>query len=256
MIRLLVADDERPARELLKSYLKGMEGIEIAGEAENGLQAIEAAEVLRPDLVLLDVQMPGMSGIQAAAALPEGTGIIFVTAFDSYAIKAFELHAFDYILKPAMKPRVRESVQRFASQRRGGDVARAKELAEDLAAARRGEGGAPEGYADRLTIRTMFEYMVLKVSDIACVRAEGGLVFVYAEGIKYAYGSSLKRLEEKLDPSVFIRVHRNALVNKNRVKRIVPWGSSQFKVEVEGGEAVEVSRDNLRGFKEAMGWDI
>jgi two-component system LytT family response regulator len=255
MIRIVVVDDERPAREVIKSFLKGMEGVEVAGEAENGARAVEIAEALHPDLVVMDVQMPVMNGIQAAAALPEGTGIIFVTAFDNYAIKAFELHAFDYILKPVMKPRLREAVARFVSSRRGGDIDRARSLEKSVA-----KGGAHSVTkslpVDRLTIRTMFEYMVIKVEDISLIKVEGGLVFVYAAGIKYSYEASLKRVEEKLDPLVFIRVHRNAVVNKNRVKRIFPWQAGRFKVELDDGESVEVSRDNLRRFKEAMGWDI
>jgi two-component system LytT family response regulator len=232
MMKVLIVDDERPAREVLKTYLRTMPGIVVAGEAENGQQAVALAETLKPDLVLLDVQMPGMDGIQVAAALPAGTGIIFITAFDNYAIKAFEVHASDYILKPVMKPRLEEAIGRFMNK------------------------SPLPGYLDRLTIRTMFEYMVIRTEDISCVKVEDGLVFVYAEGIKYVHDSSLRRLEEKLDPAIFLRVHRNALVNKNHIRRILPGEKNQLHLEMDDGESVEVSRDSMRAFKRVMGWDI
>ncbi|VBB39330.1 putative Uncharacterized response regulatory protein VV2_1193 [uncultured Spirochaetota bacterium] len=269
MIGILIADDEKPAREVIKTYLRGLNDISILGEAENGAQAVELAELLRPDLVFMDVQMPVMDGIQAATALPEGTGVVFITAYDSYAIKAFEVRAFDYILKPVMKPRLLEAVERFvANQSRsrapwvgvvdysdretlGTTAATAPDVVDK-------KGGTPQEprYVDRITIRTMFEYMVLKVADISCIKAEEGLVFIYAEGIKYVYDSSLKRLEEKLDPALFLRVHRNAIVNKNMIKRILAGQKNLLTLEMEDGESVEVSRDSIRRFKQAMGWNL
>ena len=261
MLRILLIDDEKPAREVIKNYLEGSAGFEIVGEAENGKKGLEAARRSRPDLVLLDVQMPVMDGIETAASLPEGTGIVFVTAYDSYAMKAFELHAFDYLLKPVMKERLLETLSRYS-------VAAAKiptrtellELFEQFRAggkkAQSRESAAAAAYIDRLTIKTMFEYMVIKAEDISCIRAEAGLVFVYSEGVKYNYGASLKRLEEKLDPAVFLRVHRNALVNKNKVKRIAAREGNYYRVELDDGEAVDLSRDNLKRFKQDMGWEV
>lgn len=270
MIGILIADDETPAREVIKTYLKDRKDIRILGEAENGAQAIELAERLKPDLVFMDVQMPVMDGIQAATALPVGTGVVFITAYDNYAIKAFEVRAFDYILKPVMKTRLTEAVERFISNTTRSRApwpvearvaeegeANAALIAPQTAAPDKKSDASPESrYVDRITIRTMFEYMVLKVSDISCIKAEDGLVFIYAEGIKYVFDSSLKRLEEKLDPSMFFRVHRNAIVNKNMIKRILAGQKNILRLEMEDGESVEVSRDNIRRFKQAMGWDI
>jgi len=270
MIGILIADDETPAREVIKTYLKDRKDIRILGEAENGARAVELAERLKPDLVFMDVQMPIMDGIQAATALPEGTGVVFITAYDSYAIKAFEVRAFDYILKPVMKPRLLEAVERFAANQ---SRSRASWPAEDrpvkavgasaasvtpqiAAVDKKSDTSLEPRYVDRITIRTMFEYMVLKVVDISCIKAEDGLVFIYTEGIKYVYDSSLRRLEEKLDPSMFFRVHRNAIVNKNMIKRILAGQKNILRLEMEDGESVEVSRDNIRRFKQAMGWDI
>jgi two-component system LytT family response regulator len=253
VIRVLIVDDEKPAREVLKTYLGAMAGVEIAGEAESGKQAIAAAEALRPDLVLLDVQMSGMDGIEAAGALPPGTGVIFVTAYDTYAIKAFELHAFDYILKPVMRDRLESAVKRagelIAAGRSGGppDTGDIAALLDFFKAKRT--------YASRLTIRSAFEYVVLDTCDISCIKVEDGLVFVYSKGIKYAMDTPLKKLEQRLDPSEFLRVHRSALVNKNRVKKMYPWKKGHYAVETDAGDRLLISRDHLAQFKIDMGWE-
>jgi two-component system LytT family response regulator len=255
MIKILIVDDEKPAREVVKTYLAGCEGIHVVGEAEDGRKAIEFSQREVPDLVILDVQMPIMNGIQTAAALPEGVGIIFVTAYDSFAIQAFELHAFDYILKPVMKPRLLESIERFSKLgSRSNGKALLKEFGNsDLSRLPKKD---ERNYIDRLTIRTMFEYMVVKAEHISCIKVEDGLIFVYSEGIKYNLGASLKRLEERLDPAIFVRVHRNAIVNKNFVKRIYPWQKGHYRVELMDGENLDLSRENLKRFKHDMGWDV
>jgi two-component system LytT family response regulator len=255
MIKLLIVDDEKPAREVIKTYLAGRTDIIIVGEAEDGREAIEIAQREAPDLGILDMQMPEMNGIQTAAALPEGMGIIFITAFDTFAIQAFELHAFDYILKPVMKPRLLESIDRFIKI---GSQLNAKTLLKDYRNSSQMEliKNDKANYIDRLTIRTMFEYMVVKAEYISCIKVEDGLVFVYSEGIKYNLGASLKRLEERLDPAMFVRVHRNAIVNKNFVKRIYPWQKGHYRVELEDGEHLDLSRENLKRFKHDMGWDV
>ena len=253
MIRILIVDDERPAREVLKSYLASMEGMELAGEAESGEEAVELARSLEPDLVLLDVQMPGMDGIETAHSLPNGTGIIFVTAYDNYAIKAFELHAFDYLLKPVMKDRLESSILRAKGLLEAGrtdDRPDAGDLSALLDFFK-----SKQTYATRLTIRNNFEYLVMKVQDISCIKVEDGLVFVYSKGLKYMMDTPLKKLEQRLDPLVFLRVHRNALVNKNRVRKVHLWKKGQYAVETDDGEKLYVSRDNLGKFKLDMGWE-
>jgi len=253
MMRIMIVDDEKPAREVLKNYLGSMKDVAILGEAENGSQAIDLAKSLMPDLVLLDVQMSGMDGIETALSLPPGTGVIFVTAYDTYAIKAFELHAFDYILKPGMRDRLESA------------VARAREIIELGISKRPPESGNiaalldffrnKQAYASRLTIRNAFEYLVIDTCDISCVKAEDGLVFVYSRGLKYMMDAPLKKLEQRLDPSEFLRVHRSALVNKNRVKKVYPWKKGHYAVETDAGERILISRDHLAQFKIDIGWE-
>lgn len=253
MIRVMIVDDEEPAREVIKTYLAGISGTAIVGEAENGEQAIELVKSSQPDLVLLDMQMPGLSGLETAAGMPEGTLIIFVTAYDSYAIQAFELHAFDYILKPVMKDRLESAITRA---RERIETAASQRLPEN------GELGAllnffkiKQTYITRLTIRNAFEYLVINTDDISSIKVENGLVFVYSKGIKYMLDTPLKKLEQRLDPAIFLRLHRNAMVNKNKVKKVFPWKKGQFVVETEEGEKLFISRDHLAQFKIDMGWD-
>ncbi|HUW68916.1 MAG TPA: LytTR family DNA-binding domain-containing protein [bacterium] len=254
MVKILIVDDEEPAREVLKNYLADMPGIAIVGEAEGGAQALRLVAALRPDLVLLDVQMPGLDGIGTAASLPPDTLVIFVTAYDSYAIQAFELHAFDYILKPVMKDRLESAVarvqERFEStsdstDRAPGDLGALLEYFK-----------AKQSYATRLTIRSAFEYLVINTEDLSSIKVENGLVFVYSKGIKYVFDTSLRKLEQRLDPAMFLRLHRNAMVNKNKVKKVYPWKKGQYVVETDEGEKLFISRDHLARFKLDMGWDV
>lgn len=252
MVKILIADDEEPARNLLRTYLADIPDIAIVGEAEDGKEAVRLATMLQPDIVLLDVQMPGLDGISAAAALPQKILVIFVTAYDSYAIQAFELHAFDYILKPVMRDRLESAIAQ-ARQRLDAVTERTNVDTGDLGALL-DLFKARQSYATRLTIKNTFEYLVLNTEEISCIRVENGLVFVYSKGIKYMIDTPLKKLEQRLDPEIFIRLHRNAIVNKSMVKKMYPWKKGQYFVETEGGEKVAVSRDHLAHFKLEMGW--
>lgn len=275
MLSVLIVDDEKPARQILVSYLKELPGIRILGEAENGRAALELAQRLGPDLVLLDVEMPEMNGIETAAQLPAGTAIIFVTAYDRYAIKAFELHAFDYILKPVMKDRLEAAIRHVEALRQPASPQdAAHDAAHEVPAASAGESAragtaltpdlaalldffrARQTYLTRLTIRNQFEYLVLSTFDISCIRVEEGLVFVYSRGLKYLHDTPLKKLEQHLDPASFIRIHRTTIVNRNHIKRVISPAKGRYAVETTDHLILPISRDYLGPFKTAMGWDL
>lgn len=263
MLSVLIVDDEKPARLVLASYLREMPDTAVAGEADNGRAALELATQLNPDVVLLDVEMPGMNGIETAARLPASCAVVFVTAYDRYAIKAFELHAVDYILKPVMPQRLAEALDRIRKLKRvsaatpasagveapAGVAVPEKDLAALVEFFR-----SRQSYASRLTIKNEFEYLVISVFDISCVRVEDGLVFVYSRGLKYRIETPLKKLEERLDPAVFLRIHRAVLVNKNHIKRIFSPERGRFAVETSDRLILPVSRDYLASFKTAMGF--
>jgi len=180
-----------------------------------------------------------------------------VTANDRYAIKAFELHAVDYILKPVMPQRLAEALDRIRKLKRvsaatpasAGVAVPEKDLAALVEFFR-----SRQSYASRLTIKNEFEYLVISVFDISCVRVEDGLVFVYSRGLKYRIETPLKKLEERLDPAVFLRIHRAVLVNKNHIKRIFSPERGRFAVETSDRLILPVSRDYLASFKTAMGF--
>jgi len=192
-----------------------------------------------------------MNGIETAARLPASCAVVFVTAYDRYAIKAFELHAVDYILKPVMPQRLSEAIDRIRKRKKASalpaipDNARA-ELVEFFR--------SRQSYTTRITIKNEFKYLVISTFDISCIRVENGLVFVYTRGIKYLIETPLKKIEERLDPSVFLRIHRTTLVNKNHIKRIFSRGRGLFAIETSDHLILPVSRDYLPAFKTAMGF--
>ncbi|GAB1481468.1 LytTR family DNA-binding domain-containing protein [Treponema sp.] len=253
MIKILIVDDEEPSREVLKNYLADIPGTVIVGEAETGAEALLLAGSKQPDLVLLDAQMPGLDGIGTAAALPKEIMVIFITAYEGYAIQAFELHAFDYILKPVMKDRLESAIVR-AQEKLEKTMTNLLQDQGELTALL-DFFKAKQAYASRLTIRSTFEYLVINTEDISSIKVENGLCFVYSQGLKYVLDAPLKKLEQRLDPAMFLRLHRNAIVNKNKVKKVYPWKKGQYVVETNEGEKLFISRDHLPQFKLDMGWD-
>lgn len=174
-----------------------------------------------------------------------------MTAYDRYAIKAFELHAVDYILKPVMPQRLSEAIDRIRKRKKASALPAIPDnaLAELVEFFR-----SRQSYTTRITIKNEFEYLVISTFDISCIRVENGLVFVYTRGIKYLIETPLKKLEERLDPSVFLRIHRTTLVNKNHIKRIFSRGRGLFAIETSDHLILPVSRDYLPAFKTAMGF--
>jgi len=252
-IKILLVDDEAPARQILKKYISGLSDVRIVDEAESGEQAVQQAWALRPDLAFVDIQMSGMSGLEAAKHFPKETGIIFATAYDEYAIKAFELHAFDYLLKPIMKDRLIKSIQTFLQKR----ATLPQEALEEVLKMLSDRALPPQSnieYLETITLRDIYEFIVLPVWSVEYIHIEHGLVKVHADAATYGCDLTLKKLAERLDPAAFCRIHRNTIVNKSKVKKIIPWGKSSYQVEMKSGAVLEISRDNLKQFKEEIGW--
>lgn len=247
-MRTLIVDDETPARERLKRYLATLEGVEIVGEAKDGVQAVEMIETQSPDLVLLDIQMPGLDGFGVVEALEDPPAIIFVTAYDQYAIRAFEIHALDYLLKP------------FSQQRLAKAIDHAREaLAEgqDLSAQLRAflEGLAAEGrYLTRLAVRDREYIRLLDADRVDWIGIEDEQVMVHAGDQAYPIRRTLTELEARLDPARFFRAHRSAIVNLDRVQEVIPWFKGSHILRLTTGAEVDLSRAQARVLRKLLGW--
>ena len=231
-LRVLIVDDEPPARELLRSMLKEIEGFEVAAEAENGRRALEIYDSLQPDIVLLDVRMPGIDGLEVArqlATLPEPPAVIFITAFDEYAMQAFESEAIAYLLKPIRAEKLR------AALAKAGRLSR-PQLQQVATAARENPRRSHIGVRGRDGLK------LIPIEEVLCFQADQKYTTVKHKNGEDLIEDSLKTLEEEFDAS-FVRIHRNALVNTRYLERIARDASGQHFVHLSGlAEALEVSR--------------
>ncbi len=240
MIRALLVDDETPARKKLKTLLASESGIEIAGEAADGREALRQIRELDPDLVFLDIQMPRLDGFGVVEALdPDHRPlIVFVTAFDEYAVRAFEVNALDYLLKPFAASRLHQVLDRARQHLQEvpeSDLARRMEAMLDLVRARR--------YSSRLLVRTEDEREhLLGVDRVNLIRAERNyLRFHSAEG-EYLRRMTMNEITEKLDPEKFLRINRSEIVRLDAVREIEPWFHGDSRVVMKDGTTLTWSR--------------
>jgi two-component system LytT family response regulator len=247
-MRTLIVDDETPARERLKRYLANLQEVEVIGEAKDGVQAVEMIEAQSPELVLLDIQMPGLDGFGVVEALEDPPPIIFVTAYDQYAIRAFEVHALDYLLKPFSQQRLAKAIHHAQ-----------KALAEgqDLSAQLRPllEGLAAEGrYLTRLAVRDRDCIRVLDADSVDWISIEDEQVMVHVGDEAYRIRRTLTELEARLDPKRFFRAHRSAIVNLDRVQEIIPWFKGGHILRLTTGAEVDLSRARARALRKILDW--
>lgn len=249
MVRLIVVDDEKLARDRVKSFLSKMSDVELVAEAEDGATAIELIEKENPDLVLLDVQMPGGDGFSVLRGLKDPPHVIFATAYDEYAIKAFEVEAIDYLLKPFSQSRLADAIERVR-QRIDEGVARA----DAAALARVAE--PHKVYAKQIPVHTARKILVLPVDDILWFAVESRLVYAHVDGRAYMTNFTLRELEERLDPEIFFRAHKSRLVNLEQVQEIARWFGGRYRLVMkdEQSSQVELSRVQARELRARLGW--
>lgn len=255
MIRTLLVDDEELARATLKRALAAapeFDGFEIVGEAANGVEALEAVEEYRPDLIFLDIEMPGFGGFEVIQQLSNVPAIVFVTAYDEYAVRAFEANALDYLLKPVQPERLQRALgrirQRFtttaAERSREQDARMAEVIA--LAANR-------SGPLKRLAARRGKRIAIVPLREIVRIEIEDKLVFAHTAKERLLIEKSIGELEEMLQPSGFLRISRGELVNLEMVRELAPYFSGTWRVKLANGEERDVSRERAKQLKEAMG---
>jgi DNA-binding LytR/AlgR family response regulator len=254
-LRTLIVDDEPVARSILREELETLEDVSVVGEAENGVTALERIAEDRPDLVLLDLQMPVMGGLDVARSLKQGTPlpvIVIVTAWDRFAIQAFEAGAVDYLLKPVSRERLLEAVERArrtSAIQAAEKVARIQEVAE---LPRAGAQGAPP--ARKIVGRSGTEYVLLNTDEVYAFQAEGDLVWVLTVKNKFLATQTLKVLEERLSDTSFRRIHRNALVNIDHVRRMSSISSQRWLVTLNNRMEFVVSKRQARSIRHLLNW--
>jgi DNA-binding LytR/AlgR family response regulator len=216
MIRTLVVDDEKLARDRLIGFLKQEEKIDLVGQAKNGVEAVKMIEDLEPDLVFLDVQMPGLDGFGVLKTISKQPRIVFATAYDAYAINAFEVHAVDYLLKPISRTRLAESVRRVRGQiEKPKGSQELRELLDRL-------DEREKRHLWQVPVHRAKQILILPVEDVLWFEVEYRLVYAHTDGDRYMTNFTLKQLEERLDPELFFRAHKSRLVNLRKVKAILP----------------------------------
>jgi DNA-binding LytR/AlgR family response regulator len=243
-IRTLIVDDEPVARQILRDELASVSDIEIVGEAENGNQALRQIGELRPDLVLLDLQMPGLGGFDVIHRLPEDAlpVIVIVTAYDQHAIRAFEAGALDYLLKPVRRDRLEKALDRArALRRRTIDVA--EQLVHLNEAASLGMADSAAAPAARKIVgRAGEEYYLLAIDDVLAFQAEREIVWIVTAGRRFMATQTLRGIESRLQGGAFQRVHRSALVNVNHVRKMAPLSSLRWLLTLSNGQEFVVSK--------------
>ncbi len=251
-IRTLIVDDEPLARAMLREMLARDADVEIVGECVNGHEAVEAIQSCAPDLIFLDVQMPEVGGFEVLEALKADgpmPHVIFVTAYDQYAVRAFEVHALDYLLKPFDRERFEASWQRARAQiireRNGQLNERILSLLEELK--------AESNYLERLVIKSGGRIFFLETDEIDWVEAEGNYVSVHAGKKSHLIRETITNLESRLDPKKFLRIHRSSIVNLSRIQELQPWFHGEYHVLLQDGTQLTLSRNYRERLQEALG---
>lgn len=245
-LRVLIVDDEPPARAIIRKMLQGHSEVEILGECENGLEAIACIDKWAPDLVFLDIQMPEVDGFAVLEACqPERLPhIIFVTAYDQFAVHAFEIHALDYILKPFDHERFEEALSRAKRQINGENISDSNERILTMLAENRTR---PE-YVERLIIKAEGRVFFLKIDEIEWIEAQGNYVSLHSGKKQYMFREAISNLETQLDPRKFQRIQRSAIINIEHIRELQPWFRGDYRVILRDGTQLKLSRryrDNL-----------
>jgi two-component system LytT family response regulator len=236
-LRVAIVDDEDLARAVVREYLGKLADIEIVAECANGFEAVKAVSDLHPDVLLLDVQMPKLDGFEVLDLIGKDAAVVFVTAHDAYAIRAFEVHAIDYLLKPVAKERFEAALDRAKERLSGKTHAKPPSAAELAAIAR-----APSEYLERIPVRDGTRVFIIPVAKLDYVEAQDDYVALATEGKKHLKQQTITQLEESLDPSRFLRIHRSYIVNLERVVRVEPYSKDSHVAVLTDGAQLPVSR--------------
>lgn len=273
ILRILIVDDEALARQRLEDLLRHQENVEIVGMADNGESAINAIRTLKPDLVFLDVQMPGATGIDVirTIGIQNMPATVFVTAYDQYALKAFDMAATDYLVKPFDDERFEQA---FARARRLIELEEVDRLSEQLLAVLQGSSAGASGteaapqaagtptptppggkqeYLERIAVETRGQVRVVPVGDIEYITASGPYAELHANGRAHVIRERMQMLEERLDPAKFFRIHRSAIVRLDQIETLLRDPGGDYGVKLRSGVQLSVSRNRVEQLERWMG---
>jgi two-component system LytT family response regulator len=245
-LRTIIADDEPLARQRLRSLLDQLSGIDLIAECPHGPETINQVNALKPDLLLLDIQMPEVNGFEVVEALTHFPLIIFVTAYDQHAIRAFEVHALDYLLKPVKLERLSAAIERARTTLKGKEAALANEKILSMLNQR-----SAETHLNRILIKNQDRVLFVKVSEVFCLEASGNYILVHTAEASHLLRETLTSLEARLDPEKFIRISRSVIVNIDQIKEIQPLFKGDHVVVLKNGKQWTMTR-GLREIEKAL----
>jgi two-component system LytT family response regulator len=241
--KVIIADDEAAARTILQQYLEDYPEMEIVAQCQDGLEAVAAIDRLEPDLVFLDIQMPGLSGFQVLRKIIHVPQIIFTTAYDQYALKAFDSNAIDYLLKPYTRERFNQAVAKVLT-RQGNDMARLTALTDAV-------GQPDQGYPERILLESGNKMISLAMQDIAYLAAEKDYTRIYTLQKNFLSNYGIGVLEQRLNPAVFIRIHRSNIVNIHHIREVYKENNDAYLV-LNNEVSLKVSRGYIDNLKKLM----
>ena len=251
-LRVIIVDDEPLAREGIRQFLSGEPDVEVVAECASGIEAVEAIGAESPQLVFLDIQMPELDGFGVLEALDgdEIPAVIFITAHDEYALKAFEVFALDYLLKPLELSRFKKAMERARQQLAGDGREDLRERMLGLLGDLADQRSAP---LDRLVVKSRGRVHLLKVTEIDWIGADGNYARLHVGETEHLVRETMTALERRLDAGHFIRIHRSTIVNLDRIKEIQPWFKGELMVILKDGEQLALSRKYRKALEDRLG---
>lgn len=243
MIKTLIIDDEPLAIELVKEYLSAYPDFELVAACQNGFEGIKAIQEYQPDLIFLDVQMPKITGFEMLELLDDPPAVIFTTAYDEYALKAFEVHALDYLLKPFSEERFSKALSKYLKH---GVVPEQRDMGERLKGV--------EGLAQRVVLKVKNQIKIIPFQDIRYLEANDDYVNICTHEGKFLKNKTLGSFERLLDPSSFIRIHRSYIVRINGITKIEPYEKGGYVLKLKTGEVLPISKSRFPQLKLSLGF--
>jgi len=244
MIRTIIIDDEPLAAGIVQEYLGSFSQFQILEVCNDGFQGLKAIQLHKPDLIFLDVQMPKITGFELLELLEEPPAVIFTTAFDQYALKAFDAKAMDYLLKPFSPARFKQAIDRFLIQFSQKDTFNLEEESEVKLLAEK---------SNRLVVRVKNDIKIIPVSEVSYFEAEDDYISIHTAEGKYLKKMTMKQLEESMDPGKFARVHRSFMINLNEIAGIEPYERDSYLVKLRKGDKIPVSKTGYSRLRQVLG---